>query len=339
MQTTVGEMGNDGRLVALGASSYMISGDEGYLKHLGRRFEPDTFAILAALSDRDARVIDVGANIGITALAFSQLCPEGKVAAIEPVPRTFAYMRTNVARARLNNITTHNFALGNTEGEVVMQGNPHFLAGSFVVDKCRINDNFHFSDTVPLHKLDNAFPELGLDRIDLIKADVEGYELDVFEGAVDLLRAFKPIVYLEMNHWCLNMFRRMTLPEFRERLLAIFPHVYALQGSRYLDFRDDKEGYLISHEHLTKMQFMNLVAGYDRAELKQRLEQLSAKPSDDEHAAADVPGEPDRVEHDDPAALRHERDAIQERLDAMYASHSWRLTKPLRMLADALRRR
>jgi hypothetical protein len=56
--------------------TFSISGEDNYLEELGKQFEPDNVPILAGLCDVDSRTLDVGANIGMTALALSQICPE-----------------------------------------------------------------------------------------------------------------------------------------------------------------------------------------------------------------------------------------------------------------------
>ena len=102
----------------------LSAADPDYSQHLGGRFEPHTVALLETMADQGASVLDIGANIGITAIALSQLCPDGVVVAIEPVPAALTLLELNIARSMHTNITAHNFALGNSEGDVVMQGNP-----------------------------------------------------------------------------------------------------------------------------------------------------------------------------------------------------------------------
>jgi hypothetical protein len=46
-----------------------IAGDDDYLREMGQEFEPDNVHLLSLLCDNDSRVLDVGANIGMTALA------------------------------------------------------------------------------------------------------------------------------------------------------------------------------------------------------------------------------------------------------------------------------
>ena len=62
--------------------TFAVHGDDDYLDEIGEEFEPDNIALLRLLCDEDSRVLDVGANIGMTALAFSQICPQGQIAAI-----------------------------------------------------------------------------------------------------------------------------------------------------------------------------------------------------------------------------------------------------------------
>ena len=66
-------------------NTFTIYGEDDYLREIGEEFEPDNIAILKLLCDQDSRVLDVGANIGMTALALSQICPRGQISAIEPI--------------------------------------------------------------------------------------------------------------------------------------------------------------------------------------------------------------------------------------------------------------
>jgi FkbM family methyltransferase len=253
---------------------FAIYGDDDYLRNIGGEFEPDTVSLMRLLCGSDSHVLDVGANIGMTALALSRVCSGGQVAAIEPVSRTFRYLKQNVIKAGVPNVKVFNFALGSGEGSVLMQGHPSNFACSFVADNYTIPAKDNFSQRVPVKRLDDIFPDLSLDRLDFLKIDVEGFELEVLAGAKDILNAYRPIVFLEMNHWCLNIFRRMSIPEFRERLTQIFPCVYAIEGLDYLDYVDQRNVHYINYHHVLKFKFMNLVAGFDRQDILSRLSKL-----------------------------------------------------------------
>jgi FkbM family methyltransferase len=260
-------------------NTFTMYGEDDYLREIGEEFEPDNIALLKLLCDEDSRVLDVGANIGMTALAFSQTCPRGQIAAIEPVPRTFRSLQRNVSEAGVSNVKIFNFALGSSTGSLLMQGHPSNFACSFIADNYTIPASDHFSCEVPVKRLDEIFSELSLDRLDFMKVDVEGFELEVFAGAKEILNTFKPIVFLEMNHWCLNIYRRISIPEFRERLLNVFPYVYAIDGLDYLDFVDQRNVHHINYHHVLEFRFMNLVAGFDRQEILFRLSGLRGEPT------------------------------------------------------------
>lgn len=252
------------RKMRIADALFDITGDAGYLISMGDTFEPATLDMLSSMVERDSHVMDVGANIGFTAIALSVFCPDGKVAAMEPVPRTFSLLEQNLTAARATNVRCHNFALGAEAGELTMQGNPDFLAGSFVADKFSIDDGNHFVERVPVYTIDDVLEKTGLSRLDAMKIDVEGFELDVFAGARQTLTVFEPLVFMEMNHWCLSMFRRMTIPDFREKLLKVFPYVHAIHGIETCDMTDENAAYHVAHEHLNYNRFSNLLAGFDR---------------------------------------------------------------------------
>jgi FkbM family methyltransferase len=264
----------DTRSIKVLRKTFAVSGDDDYLREMGQEFEPDNVKLLALLCDDDSRVLDIGANIGMTSLAFSQICPRGQIAAIEPHPRAFQYLRRNVAEADSGNIKIFNFALGSRDGLALLQGHPSNLACSFIADNYKIPASDHFSHEITVKRLDQTFRELSLDRLDFMKVDVEGFELEVFAGAKETLATYRPIVFLEMNHWCLNIFRRMSIPEFRERLMEFFPYVYAIDGLDYLDYVDQRNIHHINYHHVLNFRFMNLVAGFDRQEILFRLSSL-----------------------------------------------------------------
>ncbi|KUY54293.1 FkbM family methyltransferase [Burkholderia sp. RF2-non_BP3] len=343
------------RSVGIGGRRWPVQGNENdsYIAKLTDPFEPQLVSMLAVLCDNGAQVLDIGANIGCTALALSQIVGEGKVVAFEPVPRTFANLSKNVGM--LSNVAIHNFALGSQAGTVPMQGSEGDSAGAFVANQFQIANAGYFQVEVPVRTLDEAFPSLGLDRIDFIKIDVEGFELDVFEGGRETLQRFKPRVVLEMNHFCLNMFRRITYPEFRERLLRIFPYVYAVDGTRYLDLTSENDAYVVGYEHTLQFRFPNLVAGFDRSDLIARLSTLDraahvlaeahriAADSEARAAAVDVNSNQLRQQL---SSLAAERDCLSRQVvadsqriaelererNALLTSSSWRVTQPLRSI-------
>jgi len=300
------------REIKINGSTKTIQGDKDYLGKMDADFEPDTVAILAALCDVDSVALDIGANIGLTALALSDICFAGKVIAIEPVPRTFELLKTNLADANVQNVSTFNVAIGAGDGSVSMYVDESNLATSFVVDIDKGSNQ-----EIPLTSLDSMVSRLAIPPLDFIKIDVEGCELEVLKGAEKSISLFKPIVLLEMNHWCLNVFRRISLPEFRDQLLQIFPFVYAVDKGSFLDFSDAVNAGKIYEAHVFANKYMNIVAGFDQADLLARLSTLAEREISEPVAAA--------AQINTPVVC-----AAESELNAMLNSRSWKITAPLR---------
>lgn len=248
---------------------FRLQGDEIYLGSMGMEFEPHTVALLDSLCDVDSRIIDVGANIGLTALAMTQTSPEGEIRAVEPVKNTYRHLLANVEMSQAENVTCFNFAVGRESSRVKMYVDDRNLASAFVTDR-DVTDE----DAISMHSLDDAFPQMNMHSVDFIKIDVEGLELEVLAGAGRLLAENQPRVLLEMNHWCLNVFHRISIPDFHDALMSRFPVVYAVDNGEVLDFGDRANVGYIFEQHVLKNRFMDVVAGFDRNDLERRLAPL-----------------------------------------------------------------
>jgi len=102
--------------------------------------------------------------------------------------------------------------------------------------------------------LDEVVTMQGLDRLDFIKIDCEGAELEILEGARETLSRFHPTVVLEFNAHCLMNFARINPPEALERIMRMFPRVQRVTVSR-----ENKgtlapigDPYVFMHDHVMK---------------------------------------------------------------------------------------
>jgi FkbM family methyltransferase len=140
-------------------------------------------------------VIDAGAHIGrYTLMAASTVGPSGRVVAIEPGPDTFALLCENAALNRMTWITPVQVALGGKDGRAeLFTGSDqatNSLRGEWL-DKLEGSQSAarRACETVTVRSLPSLLAELGVSQVDLLKVDVEGAELEVLQGAVDLLRS------------------------------------------------------------------------------------------------------------------------------------------------------
>ena len=122
-------------------------------------------------------ILDVGANIGLAALYFRARYPDAEIVAIEPDPETFAKLEHNVADD--TRIRPVNAAVAAEPGELLLVRPAGYSIASSLK---RSGTDRDAQARVRAETLDGLCAELGLTRIDLVKLDVEGAELDAMRG-------------------------------------------------------------------------------------------------------------------------------------------------------------
>ena len=141
-------------------------------------------------------VVDAGANIGVLTLAFAEMVgSEGKVHAFEPQPENYQLLERNTAH--MANIEAHDVALGDHEGCIIAPPLSTLQHRNYG----RVELGGDFGDTVRLTKLDTILMTEdsadNRDIVDLIKIDVEGMEVEVLKGAIEIIKLNRPILYVE----------------------------------------------------------------------------------------------------------------------------------------------
>lgn len=146
-----------------------------------RVHEPELWAALVDELRESDVVVDVGANVGVHAVACARRLRDGRVYAFEPDPRNAEALRSH---AKLNDVADR---LDVTEAAVgAAEGTTAFAAaGSLMssVDNLWDAPGDHELRDVRVVTLDAALA----DGADIVKIDVEGYEIAVLQGARELL--------------------------------------------------------------------------------------------------------------------------------------------------------
>ncbi|MCE3262050.1 MAG: methyltransferase FkbM [Pseudoduganella sp.] len=251
--------------VRIGEKHCVMASDDDYLAHIAGEFEPDMVALFRCFARDGGIGLDIGANIGCTAVLFGDLF--GQVHAFEPSPTTFAYLQANVRRNAGANVTLHNVGLGAEAGVSTITFAPNNRSGAFVSDREKANGD-HLSETIDISTLDAMASALALTALDFVKIDVEGFEGHVLRGGQATLQRFRPVVVLELNHWCLNAFQRTSVPEFLDQLRAFFPLLYAVDRDCYLDLQSPGESYAVMYHHILHMRFPNIVCAFSEQQLE-----------------------------------------------------------------------
>jgi FkbM family methyltransferase len=144
--------------------------------------------------------VDVGANIGSFTLPVAKsLGAGGRVIAIEPSPTIFPYLKRNVDLNGLSNISLAQCAASDTD----LQEVPFYEAPIDNFGMGSLGAQFN-GESIPVitRTLDSILSEHGVDRVTLIKVDVEGFEMGVFKGAEKLLNGpDAPLIVFEFCDW------------------------------------------------------------------------------------------------------------------------------------------
>lgn len=147
-------------------------------------------------------VFDVGAHAGQYAKLFACAAPDGRVYAFEPGSYARSILRTMLWLRRLGNITIVPVALGASCGVDVLNV-PVKRRGSYGFGLSHLGQPQSrwpatAEELVATATIDVVAAALDLDRLDFIKADIEGWEMALLRGAEESLRRFRPTLLIEL---------------------------------------------------------------------------------------------------------------------------------------------
>jgi FkbM family methyltransferase len=127
-------------------------------------------------------IVDVGANIGATAVFFSATYPNAKIYALEPAREAFSFLQRNTAT--LPNVRLFNFGAFDKDTTAGLYlGNEASVTNSLVANVM----TSAASETVQLRRMSTFLAEQGIDRISLLKLDTEGAELPILNDLLPML--------------------------------------------------------------------------------------------------------------------------------------------------------
>ena len=191
---------------------------------------------LPQLVKQGDKVIDIGANLGYYTCPLADLVgEEGRVYAVEPVPVIFSVLKRNVGKRR--NVELLNYALGEECRTIEMANDSVASAGYFGTGRNFVSEGELSKDAVRFTAQMQRGSELfgGMEKIDFIKCDIEGYERVVLPELRPLIEKFHPTVLVE------------TDGESRQQMIKMFTELgysaYMLVGGKEvtLDPESDKD--------------------------------------------------------------------------------------------------
>lgn len=163
------------------------------------------------LTEAPAVIVDAGAHIGLSAVYFANRYPEARIFSLEPNPENFAVLKANVAA--YDSVHPINAALWHS------RENLHWVDPDADDWAYRVTQSEDSPDTIPAIDLDSLRSEHGIDRIDLLKVDIEGAEAEVFShntGWIDAVRVIAIELHDRFRPGCKETFEAATA-DFEER--------------------------------------------------------------------------------------------------------------------------
>lgn len=160
-------------VVNIGGKNYPIVSDDNYLEHIKNGFEPETVGLLRAAAGKSKVILDVGANIGCTALLFGESAE--KVYAFEPAQTTYGFLKKNILTSQFKNIFPQNMGLGAEQGEFELTTSLFNRSGAYVSNRTQASTG-HVIEKIVIRKMDEVLAALKVSKVDFIKIDVEGFE-------------------------------------------------------------------------------------------------------------------------------------------------------------------
>ena len=161
-------------------------------------FDQEIAPYFAALGDFQSTVIlDIGAATGHFGIVAARLFPGSKVYAFEPAERQRILLARNARLNRVDRFEIEPFGLWNRADTLAFRT---VGAESSFARVSRFQGTLDFPEQVQVMPLDQWVADHAIGRIDLIKMDAEGAEIEILEGAQVTLKRFRPRLLVQAYH-------------------------------------------------------------------------------------------------------------------------------------------
>ncbi|NKB61946.1 MAG: FkbM family methyltransferase [Gammaproteobacteria bacterium] len=171
----------------------------------------EEIAVIGLLDLSNANVIEAGSNIGSHTIPLSQrISGSGRLYAFEPQRLIYQTLSANLALNQCDNVHAYWAGVGAKAGKILIPELSPRQAGNFGGVSANSREGESPMIEVPCMTIDS----LRLESCALIKADVEGMELDVITGGEKTIRTCRPTLYLEAD-------RREKLPPLIRKLKSL----------------------------------------------------------------------------------------------------------------------
>jgi len=195
-------------------------------------YEPETLDLFRRiLVTMDSPIVaDVGANVGHHSLYMSQFA--GQVHSFEPWSRVRNQILGHLKDNNIHNVKVHGVALGsqNESKTYFAPEGGNTGTGSFL--STHATDRNRPSEQLKIVNGDEYFSQNGIDKLDLLKIDVEGWEWFVLLGLAETIKRCRPVVVFEYSTSTKDSLHGRSqlniLPEYK--VFAVGKDIYPVEG-------------------------------------------------------------------------------------------------------------
>lgn len=182
--------------------------------------------------DGSSIVFEIGCHHGLTTALLSKRLPNGQLHAFEAMPENLEVLKQNLSLNHCDNVVPIGAAVGDRSGEIRMKSksNSAVLAGAAN------------GPSVPLVCIDDYVDQTNVVP-DLLKIDVEGYEVNVLEGAQKTIADRRPAILIEVHTELISRYGRK--PE------DLWYYI-SLENYRILEYKGNREPVPRTDEKFTK---------------------------------------------------------------------------------------
>ncbi len=192
-------------------------------------YEPEIQDLICKLLPQNGCFLDLGGNIGAIVIPTAKRRPDIKAYSVEAAPWIFSYLQANVERNNLKNVQLINNALFDKDDQELDFFSPPDKYGKGSLAAVFTNN----AVKVRSKKIDTLVADFQLDKVDLIKIDIEGFEYFAFRGAEKLLQGSSaPVIVFEFVDWAEARANGLQPGAAQELLLQMGYLLYEVRGSQ-----------------------------------------------------------------------------------------------------------
>jgi FkbM family methyltransferase len=152
----------------------------------------DEIRFLRQVARPDDVIVDIGANFGLYSLSLAKICTQGHVWSYEPCANTAQHLRTSIQLNGYSNASLLQMALSNEPGKGKLRNSANSELNALTNDT-------EPGEEVELTALDAESSAHGWTRVDIVKIDAEGHELQVLNGGTKFFDTHSPLIMCEVK--------------------------------------------------------------------------------------------------------------------------------------------